>query len=47
MWSITAWFGGIVSDLASLMAEYSVNTTCFCYAYQPKIPNAAKKLRKF
>lgn len=36
-----------VANLAKGTAERSINTTCVYVSYQPKLPDSAKKLRKF
>lgn len=37
---------GLVLCAIQLVA-INVNSTCICFAYQPEVPEAAKKLRKF
>ncbi|QAT51320.1 cyclic lactone autoinducer peptide [Caproiciproducens sp. NJN-50] len=37
----------LVSKVAFLEAYQSANTSCICLSYQPKLPSAAKRLRKF
>ncbi len=37
----------LISKVAFIEASKSANTSCICFAYQPKLPNAIKKLRKF
>ncbi|NCC15450.1 MAG: cyclic lactone autoinducer peptide [Clostridia bacterium] len=39
--------GGMVATLAVVITTLNVNTTCLYMAHQPKLPDAAKKLRKF
>lgn len=36
-----------ISFLAFVLAVYSANTACTYLAYQEKLPNEIKKLRKF
>lgn len=36
-----------VSNLAMKVASENVNTACVWWLYQPEVPEAAKKLRKF
>jgi len=40
-------FGGTIAALALIVTVFNVNTCCALYAYQPEIPDAAKKLQKF
>lgn len=40
-------FGSLVAGLALLVTTLNVNTTCAWLVYQPKLPEGAKKLRKF
>jgi cyclic lactone autoinducer peptide len=44
---ITIRFGGILASLALMITSLNVNTTCMLIAHQPKMPEEAKKLRKF
>jgi cyclic lactone autoinducer peptide len=37
----------LVSRIAIKEACKSANTSCITFAYQPKLPDAVKKLRKF
>lgn len=37
----------LVTKVAVNEASRSANTSCMCFAYQPKVPKAVKKLRKF
>ncbi|WP_312693503.1 cyclic lactone autoinducer peptide [Caproiciproducens sp.] len=37
----------LVSKVAIYEARKSANTSCVALAYQPKLPDAAKRLRKF
>lgn len=37
----------LVSKLAQKEAIKSANSSCMCFAFQPKLPEAVKKLRKF
>ena len=39
--------GGSVAVFAMLITTLSANTTCTYAAHQPKLPESAKKLRKF
>ncbi len=39
--------GGVVASLALMITTLNVNTTCLYMAHQPKLPDSAKKLRKF
>ena len=39
--------GGMIVSLALLVTTLSVNTTCIFVLHQAKIPDSAKKLRKF
>ena len=36
-----------VANILMLFTFFSVNTTCVFYAHQEKLPEKAKKLRKF
>lgn len=38
---------GVLASLALLATTLSVNSTCTIIMYQPKVPDAAKQLRKF
>lgn len=40
-------FSGIIACLALVIATMSANITCGYLAYQPELPQSAKKLRKF
>ena len=40
-------FGSIVASFAWLITIYSMNTACIYITHQSKIPDSAKKLRKF
>jgi cyclic lactone autoinducer peptide len=40
-------FGGRIARAALGMTTLSVNTACFIWWHQPKLPEGAKKLRKF
>jgi len=40
-------FGGFVATFALIVTTLNVNTTCAYFAHQPKLPESAKKLRKF
>lgn len=40
-------FSGMISVLALIITTTSANVTCGYYAYQPKLPENAKNLRKF
>lgn len=37
----------LVSKIAIQEARKSANTSCVGFAYQPQLPSAVKKLRKF
>lgn len=37
----------LLSFLAFLVTSFNVNSTCMFFANQPKMPEKAKKLRKF
>ncbi|MEG0834931.1 MAG: cyclic lactone autoinducer peptide [Christensenellaceae bacterium] len=39
--------GSCFAGLALLVTALNINLTCMMYAHQPKLPEAAKKLRKF
>ncbi len=36
-----------LADFALLSTKFNVNTACVFTAHQPKLPEGAKKLRKF
>jgi AgrD protein len=38
--------GPVLATLALFITTFNVNTTCALYAYQPKLPDVAKKLSK-
>lgn len=40
-------FGKVLAGLALCITSLNVNTTCMLFVHQPKLPNDAKKLRKF
>lgn len=40
-------FGMTLASLALMVTSLNVNTTCMLIAHQPKLPENAKKLRKF
>lgn len=40
-------FGMALASLALMVTSLNVNTTCMLIAHQPKLPENAKKLRKF
>ena len=37
----------LVSQIAAKQAAKSANTSCIVFAFQPELPKAVKKLRKF
>lgn len=39
--------GGMVATLAVVVTTLNVNATCLYMAHQPKLPDSARKLRKF
>lgn len=36
-----------IAAAAKMATSANVNSTCMLFAYQPKLPESAKKLRKF
>lgn len=38
---------GVLATVALLVTMANVNATCTCLIHQPKVPDNAKKLRKF
>ena len=40
-------FQNVVEKIAIKIAKVDANTACPCISYQPKLPEAVKKLRKF
>lgn len=40
-------FGGVIASLALFVTAYNVNVACCFISHQPKLPEGAKKLRKF
>lgn len=40
-------YGNIVSAFALVITTISANNMCFYIFHQPKLPDTAKKLRKF
>lgn len=40
-------FGGVIAAFALVITTLNVNSTCVYFAHQPKLPESAKKLRKF
>jgi cyclic lactone autoinducer peptide len=47
MKKIVSKFGGLIANAALVVTTLSVNTACFIWWHQPKLPEGAKKLRKF
>lgn len=45
--NLAAKFGGILVNSALMVTALNVNTACMLIAHQPKLPEGAKKLRKF
>lgn len=41
------WISRGLALFALVLTTFSVNSTCFFYAYQEKLPDHAKDLRKF
>ncbi len=39
--------GGMIAALAMVVTALSVNSACHFFYNQPKLPESAKKLRKF
>jgi len=39
--------GSVVASLALMVTALNVNTACVYIAHQPKLPDSAKRLRKF
>lgn len=37
----------IIANVAKTVTTMNVNSACMCFAHQPKLPETAKKLRKF
>lgn len=44
---LMAKFGPMLAALALMVTTMSVNTTCSWVGYQDKVPENARKLRKF
>ena len=40
-------WGSVLTAFAVLITTWSANTACTFVTHQPKLPEAAKKLRKF
>lgn len=40
-------FQNVAEKIAIKIAKVDANTACPCISYQPKLPEAVKKLRKF
>jgi cyclic lactone autoinducer peptide len=40
-------FAGMVAGVALLLTTFNMNSTCIYIAHQPKLPEQARKLRKF
>lgn len=40
-------FSGVIASLALFITALNVNATCAFIIHQPKLPEGAKKLRKF
>ena len=38
---------GVIAALALRVTKMNVNSACICLIHQPKLPDGAKKLRKF
>lgn len=39
--------GIVIANLAKAVTTMNVNSACMCFAHQSKLPEVAKKLRKF
>ncbi|MBE7719945.1 MAG: cyclic lactone autoinducer peptide [Lacrimispora celerecrescens] len=39
--------GGMLASLALMVTALNINTTCIMYAFQPELPQKARKLRRF
>jgi cyclic lactone autoinducer peptide len=39
--------GKSIANMALKVTEHNVNSTCLFFLHQPKLPEKAKKLRKF
>lgn len=44
-WLLT--IGSVIPAIAFMVTTFNVNTTCYWIVNQDKLPNTAKKLRKF
>lgn len=42
-----ASMGTMLASIALMVSAVNMNATCLCIAHQPKLPEGAKKLRKF
>ncbi|MEG2429222.1 MAG: cyclic lactone autoinducer peptide [Oscillospiraceae bacterium] len=40
-------YAGAIAGLALMVTSLNANSTCIFYLHQPKMPENAKKLRKF
>ena len=40
-------YGNLLTAFAFIMASYGANRNCVYILHQPKLPESAKKLRKF
>ena len=47
MKSLIYKFGTALACLALCITSLNVNKTCMLFVHQPKLPDGAKKLRKF
>lgn len=45
--NIKKTYGVIVREIAKSITKFEVNSTCGFIVYQPKLPEKAKKYRKF
>lgn len=39
--------GIVIANVAKAVTTMNVNSACMCFAHQSKLPEVAKKLRKF
>jgi cyclic lactone autoinducer peptide len=46
MKNLYAKYAGIIAALALMVTTVSVNRQCWLFAYQPKLPEGAEKLRR-
>lgn len=47
MKKLTEKSSSVIANVALKVTSMNVNSACMCFVHQPKLPETAKKLRKF